>query len=198
MRACFITVLTALAVALGPAAANAATIAIGFDDLPFFDLDPLTNEYAPAASFSNASIVSLNPDISLNGALFPPTSSPNAASNLSGLDPNTFDPIIFASPFTITFGTSITAFRGYFTHADSLTFSSSSGGGTVPGDNLGTTSLITVIFSSPITQLTIGSASVFTLDDIEFVQRTGSGPEPATLALLALGVAMVVRRRHSA
>jgi len=136
----------------------------------------LSNEIS-GLTFSGATV--LTAGVSLNEFDFPPKSGDNVAASLAGL-------------LEITFADMMDTVSGYFTYADSLTFSIyDTNGGLLASSqsagvsNLGSNELIT-LSSQGIALLRINSNSNFTLDDLSY--SNASVPEPATILLFAIGV----------
>jgi hypothetical protein len=185
---------------LPPHLARAAVI-LNFEGFP--DSTILTNQY-PGVTFTNAII--LTAGISLNEFEFPPYSGVNVASDNNG-------------PMTLSFASTITSFGAYFTYAEPLTidafnatdavvasatsvFSNNEALSGDPGSS--PNELIQVSFVGGISSVTITGdpfGGSFAMDNATYTTAGGTVPEPSSLSLCLLGVALAVgywlaRRGH--
>lgn len=138
----------------------------------------LSNEI-PGLTFNGATVQTAG--ISLNEFDFPPKSGDNVT-------------IAFTNLLEITFADMMDTVSGYFTYADSLTFSIyDTNGGLLASSqsagvsNLGSNELIT-LSSQGIALLRINSNSNFTLDDLSYSNASVPVPEPSTILLFAIGI----------
>ena len=155
----------------------------------------ITNQF-PGVVFSNATAVSAG--ASLNEVEFPPHSGTNVAFDLGG-------------PIVLTFSSLALSFDGFFTYAASLTITpfdqsdnplpvvpSSFSNNFVSSGNPPNEEL-SASFAGGISRIVITgdqAGSSFTLDDvtINFAPQAANVPEPATLFLLSIGIALASLR----
>ena len=186
-------VLLGLCVVLSaPAAATASTIFIDFEGITEFD--PPT---AAGVTFANALVLSA-PVIggSLNDFDFPPRSGFNVAFDAGGAITLDFaTPVVsFEAFFTYVTGLTLTAFNGVAVvdTAVSTTADNTTSAGGTPNE------LLSLASAGGITRIeilgSVGGGS-FTVDDITAETAAVVAPEPATLWLLGMGAAAMVRRR---
>lgn len=162
------------------AATPACATLIDFEGLP--DSYTLTSDL-PGASFTGATI--LTAGLGLNEVDFPPTSGDNVVAGLAGI-------------LSILFDTPASAVSGYFTYASTLHFIGKNGSGTVLFDafsptasNLGLAGFLSWTALDLLTlEITSGDTSAFTIDDLDVTSASGSVPEPASLLLAMLGLAL--------
>lgn len=138
----------------------------------------LSNEIS-GLTFNGATV--LTAGLSLNEFDFPPKSGDNVAAALTNL-------------LEVTFAGLMDTVGGYFTYADSLTFSIyDTNGGLLASiqsagtSNLGSNELIT-LSGQGIALLRINSNSNFTLDDLSYSNASVPVPEPATILLFVIGI----------
>lgn len=174
--------------------ASAAPLLLDFESLS--DGESVSSQFA-GMTFSNAA--TLTAGISLNEFDFPPHSGSNVVFDDGGA-------------MLIQFTAPIFSFGGFFTYAAPLTLTAFDAGhnavtsvssaflsnlgldaGSVPNE------FLTVLWASGISSVTIhGDAfgGSFTLDDATVTPLdTTTVPEPATLALVGIGLALVAGRR---
>jgi hypothetical protein len=187
-----------LAMALAPLPASAAPVLIDFEGLA--DGDPVGASFA-GATFSNA--VALIEGISggsLNELDFPTVSPITVAFDDSG-------------PMRIDFATAVTSFSGLFTYNMALLVQAFSASDVLLdsttsafSENFGTSmtspfpnELLSVVSPGIAYVIITGnpSGASFALDNAMFDTATVAVPEPATLALYAVGLAVVARRRRA-
>ncbi len=185
----------ALCVAMLFVASTSRAAIINIDFESFADLDPVGT--ISGAAFTNATVLT---DGSVGGNLneidYPPFSSFNVALDLGG-------------PMEIVFSTPISSFSGYFTYAEALTIKAFTAGNVLVDDvassfgiNIGSSAnapneLLSVAganISRVLITANLGGSS-FSVDDITFETQPFVGPEPASLLLLAGGLAGFVSRR---
>lgn len=176
-----------------PAAATASTI--------FIDFEAFTEGDTPSAAgvtFSNAFVLTSG-DIggSLNSSDFPPKSDFNVA----------FDAP--AGPMTLEFSTPVVSFSAFFTYTTTLALTAFNGASIVDTDTSSTSANFTSSGNTPNELISLTSAGgidrivilgdlnggSFVVDDITLETAAVVAPEPATLWLLGMGAAAVVRRR---
>ena len=172
---------------MAPAAANAATIIINFD--LYAESDTPGEQ---GVTFTNATVLTSG---SIGGSLneidFPPVSDFNVAVDDGG-------------QMILDFSTPIVSFAGFFTYNTQLTLTAFNGvnvvdttpSGVVP--NLGANEQLSVAAAGGITRIVILGNTLggsFAVDDITAETRVRVAPEPASMWLLGLGAAALVRRR---
>lgn len=185
-----------------PSRLSAAPIFLDFDGLN--DLDIIGTLF-PDVAFTNAIVLASGAaGGSLNEFDFPPTSEFNVASDFGGamrlLFPSTVDS--FSGHFTYVAPLVIRAFDASDTELGSVAsaFGSNTAGddpiNRPPGELL-SLNLLSISYLT-ITGLTTGSS--FIMDDVRFNTTPDSGPqpvpEPSSLVLLGMGVAVVINRRR--
>ena len=168
--------------------ASAAPIVYGFDT--FADSASITNQIA-GMTFTNTIV--LKAGVSLNDAEFPPRSLDGVVSDNGGA-------------ITISFATPVFSVGGYFNYVAGLTFSAYDNSNNLLGTDLAdfasNLALSGNLGSSPNELLSLSNAfgqiarvvitgdglgGSFTMDDLT-VDAGSTVPEPATLALLGLGL----------
>ena len=184
------------ALVMAPAAANAATIFIDFENVLYSEGSTPGEQ---GVTFTNA-VVYTSGAIggSLNESDFPPHSDFNVAFD----DPT--------GPMVLEFSTPIVSFSAFFTYNAQLTLTALDGGSTVDTETSSTSANFTSAPGTPNEQLTLsfaggfnrveilGSVSGFSfaIDDITAETRgVVVAPEPASMWLLGLGAAALIRRR---
>lgn len=181
---------TLAAATLIVASASASSAVIDFE--AFNDNFTLTDE-VPGLAFAGGTV--LTAEVGLNEFDYPPVSGTNVLAALNGT-------------LLVEFGEQVNQFSAYFSFSDLLSLVGFDIVGktlidfTSPvSSNLGSSSLFSLSPPS-IASILVSTAdgSAFTLDDLGFSQDAVTPlPEPATLALLALGLfaGFVVRARQS-
>jgi hypothetical protein len=177
----------------------AAPITIDFDNLQEFDA--VTNQFA-GLTFANATVLAAGS--SLNDLEFPPHSGANVILDDAG-------------PISIAFAAPIFSLSGFFTYLSPLTITAFDGTDNLLGSvtstfltnlalsgNPGSTSneLLALAFQTGISRVSIAadpSGGSFVLDDLTFdhAPAPSSVPEPGTLSLMGLGVAMLFRKARA-
>lgn len=188
-----------IAVLSCPSAASAIPITYSFEE--FTDGEAVTSLLAPLGvtlTVSNAAV--LTAGISLNEFDFPPASGTNVLFDGGGA-------------LSISFSSAVTSLSGFFTYAAPVTITAFLGGSTVGS----VSSLFTQNFVSsgnaPNELLQLSGLGLFdevqiagdagggsfTLDDltVDVPEQTARVPEPGTLALVALGAALLLRRARA-
>lgn len=172
---------------------SAAPITLDFEDLvEFTDVADLLD----GATFTNAMV--LTAGSSVNEFEFPPTSGTNVV----------YDS---ASPMRIDFDDAVSSVSAYFTYLTTVTFSAYDAGGNLldqaqsafaanfTSSGIGSPNeLIQVTSASAISYVTIVGAAFggsFVLDDLTFNTDPSPVPEPATVSLVLLGVAVAAGRQ---
>jgi len=148
---------------------------ITFEGLP--DNLSISNEI-PGLTFNGATV--LTAGLTLNEFDFPPNSGDNVAASLT-------------NQLEVSFANLMDTVSGYFTYADSLTFSTYDTNGALlasiqsaGASNLGGNELI-ALTGQGIASLRINSNNGFTLDDLSFSNASVPVPEPATILLFVIG-----------
>jgi hypothetical protein len=183
--------------ALTLSASTAHAIPVSYDFEAFADLDDLTNQLAPlGATFTNALV--LTAGVSLNEIDFPPVAGSNVISDASG-------------PMTIHFSRAVTSVSGFFTYIAPVTMTAYLGGIAVGSISSSFTENYVTSGNAPNELLALfglfdeiqlaggadGGSFVLDMLTADFPEETARVPEPATLPLLALGVAAFWRRRSA-
>jgi hypothetical protein len=192
----------ALAVAAGApalqtfAAPTAGAVPVTFDFEGLTDLSELGAQLGGPLGISFTNAVVLTAGASLNEIDFPPQSGAQVVSDLLG-------------PMTLSFGSTITSFTGYFTYTEQLTLTALFQGAVVgqilsaPGSNIVTlggtpNEFLTLSGFNFDTLLVTGNAGggSFTLDvaTADFLENV---PEPSTLTLAGIGMLSLWRYRRS-
>ena len=185
---------------IAPAAANAATI--------FIDFEGMLEATTPAVSgvtFTNATVLTASSfgGSTLNDADFPPTSGGSVAGDIVSIDLTTGD-VVLGGPMILVFSNPIASFSGWFSYNTALTLTGLNGvtpvasANSAAGSNLGSSELISLAFAGGITRVEIlgdPAGGSFTVDDITAEEAVVVAPEPASMWLLGLGTAALVRRR---
>ncbi|KRC02857.1 PEP-CTERM sorting domain-containing protein [Duganella sp. Root198D2] len=179
------------------AGSSAGTLSYSFDS--FADSTSLTSQYS-GLQFTHATI--LKSGVSLNEFSFPPHSGTNALLDDGG-------------PIVITFATPAQAVSGYFTYLSGLTMSaydssnrllaqtssaflSNAADGTGDPGSVANELLSIAAAGDLIARLEISAAAdgfSFLLDDLSVTTPATDLPEPASLALVLGGLALILRRR---
>jgi len=172
---------------MAPAAANAATIFIDFDTYAEGDTPG-----EQGVTFTNAIVLTSGAiGGSLNEIDFPPVSDFNVAGDNGG-------------EMTLDFSTPVVSFSGFFTYNTPLVLTAFNGvnpvdttpSGLVP--NLGANELLSLASAGGITRIVILGdvlGGSFAVDNVTAETRVRVAPEPASMWLLGLGAAALVRRR---
>jgi PEP-CTERM motif len=188
MRAFFLIALLALATA----SAVADPITLNFDNLK--DSIKVTTQFT-GLTFTNAT--TLTSGVTLNELEFPPKSGSNVVFNDGGA-------------MIITFTAPILSFEAYFTYDSRLTLTAfdekGNQVGSLSSQFLNNLALSGVAGSKPnellslasvgITKIVISSTGSFVLDDLKYNGQSAAVPEPATLALMFGGGAVLLGARR--
>lgn len=170
------------------------------DVLTFEDLgdgEAVTTQYLGVV-FSNATAAQAG--VSLNEFSFPPHSGSFAVFDDGG-------------PLSLTFMSPVSEFSAYFTYTTQLTIvafdaannpvvtmMSAFGNNTADGGEPGSSPNEFILFAvSGISRITISglpTGTSFVMDDVTFNAGATAVPEPTALALMALGLSAVARRRR--
>lgn len=195
LRACFLaTALTLLA-----SAASATTILATFEELT--ESDVVTTQY-PGLTFSGALVLTtLASGGSLNEIDFPPHSGDGVAFDAFG-------------PIELFFDTPMRRFSAYFTYiapvvltafdlADDIVASASSAFSSNIGSDIGSVPnellvLESTVGISSVRLVGLVDGSSFVVDDITVTDDAATTiPEPGTIAMVALGLVIALRRRRT-
>jgi hypothetical protein len=182
------------AAALASTKVNASPVVIDFESL----LDGTTVTTIEGVSFSNA--VAYQAGLSLNDGEFPPHSGSVAVSDEGG-------------PMTLLFSTPVTKVGAFLTYVVPVTLSAWNAldvflGSTASSFSINTVSagdpgsspneFLSLAFADGIAKLTVSGdagGGSFVLDDLTFATPRAV-PEPATVALMAIGLAGLLARRR--
>jgi hypothetical protein len=181
-----------LLLALLPASLDAGTVTLDFEGFP--DSTPLTTQY-PGLTFQNATI--LTAGISLNEFEFPQHSGSNVVFDDGG-------------PISISFGSPILSFSGYFTYAEPLVLAAFDATAAQVGSAVSVFSsnlalsgdfgsspneFLSVTFAAGISSVTITgdpAGGSFVMDDATYTTSSSSVPDPSSFSLLLSGSLVVV------
>ncbi len=187
-------VAAALGCLLLPVCVSATPLALDFES--YTEGDPVGTPFV-GVTFTNATV--LMGGSGFNDIDFPPHSGTNSAFDDGGF-------------ITVSFATPVFSFSGFFTYITPLTLTAFDAGNAVVdsmpsafssniGSDVGSVpnEFLHVTFAGGISSLTIVgdlSGGSFFVDDVTITPlETTAVPEPGTVALLAGGVAMAIRRR---
>jgi hypothetical protein len=194
MRALAVAVVVTAMMTLSAPKAEAVPVTFDFEGLT--DLSELGAQLGGPLGISFTNAVVLTAGASLNEFDFPPQSGIQVVADVLG-------------PLTMSFGSTITSFSGFFTYTEQLTLTALFQGAVVgqilsaPGSNVATfggtpNEFLTLSGFNFDTLLVTGNAAggSFTLDvaTADFVENV---PEPSTLSLAGIGILSLWRYRRS-
>jgi hypothetical protein len=211
------------AITAAPAPSSAAPVVIDFEGLFEADAVGTISTSGGDITFTNALIMTALS--TLPEDVLPPRSGANVAGDLASLDLNTFE-FVSAGFMRLDFSAAVSSFSGYFTYFletnPYLVLEAYDLGGTLlasvqsafsenlaePGNPLNSNEFLALVAPGIRYVIITGDPGgldrpSFVVDDItvEFQQVTTPDPdivpEPATLALLAMGCAALARRRRA-